>query len=169
MEILDYLTQQFHSGKQYSTINSYRSAISATHIGYGSTPAGQHPLVCRLLQGIFNSRPQSPAIYGFGTLTGFYRLHRVLTALWGSGFENPVQQNSHPIGIVQCRQIFRYPHIESPIQNIQTGRSIVCDSEFNQNKTLRPSSRSHLLKIWGEPQTMPRQMSESLWEQNRAS
>ena len=30
-EILDYLTQQFHSGKQYSTINSYRSALSYAH------------------------------------------------------------------------------------------------------------------------------------------
>ena len=65
MEILDYLTQQFHSGKQYSTINSYRSAISATHIGYGSTPAGQHPLVCRLLQGIFNSGPPKPRYIWF--------------------------------------------------------------------------------------------------------
>ena len=58
--LLDFITEEFKNGKQYSTQNTYRSAISATHVGYSGTPAGQHPLVCRLLQGIFNSRPPMP-------------------------------------------------------------------------------------------------------------
>ena len=58
--LLDFITEEFKNGKQYSTLNTYRSAISATHVGYSGTPAGQHPLVCRLLQGIFNSRPPMP-------------------------------------------------------------------------------------------------------------
>ena len=59
-EVLDFITEEFKKGKQYSTLNTYRSAISATHIGSSGTPAGQHPLVCRLMQGIFNSRPPMP-------------------------------------------------------------------------------------------------------------
>ena len=58
--ILDFITDEFKKGKQHSTLNSYRSAISATHVGFSGTPAGQHPLVNRLLQGIFNSRPPMP-------------------------------------------------------------------------------------------------------------
>ena len=58
--LLDFITEEFKNGKQYSTLNTYRSAISATHVGFSGTPAGQHPLVCRLLQGIFNSRPAMP-------------------------------------------------------------------------------------------------------------
>ena len=58
--LLYFITEEFKNGKQYSTLNTYRSAISATHVGYSGTPASQHPLLCRLLQGIFNSRPPMP-------------------------------------------------------------------------------------------------------------
>ena len=34
--------------KQDSTINIHTSAISATHLGFGGTLAGQYPLVCCL-------------------------------------------------------------------------------------------------------------------------
>ena len=59
-DVLDFITEEFKKGKQYSTLNTYHSAISATHLGFSGTPAGQHPLVCRLMQGIFNSRPPMP-------------------------------------------------------------------------------------------------------------
>ena len=59
-ELLDFLQSEYSVGKQYTTLNSYRSAISATHIGFDGRPAGQHPLICRLMQGVFNSRPPQP-------------------------------------------------------------------------------------------------------------
>ena len=46
--IIEFLTAQFHAGKEYSTINSYRSAISASHLQVDSLAVG----VSRLMHGI---------------------------------------------------------------------------------------------------------------------
>ena len=59
-DVVDFLTSEFQSGKQYSSINSYRAAISNIHEGIDGQPVGKHPIVCRLLQGMFNSRPPTP-------------------------------------------------------------------------------------------------------------
>ena len=59
-QVLEFLTEEFKTGKQYSTINSYRSALSATLAPIDGFLVGQHPLVCKLLQGVFNRRPPAP-------------------------------------------------------------------------------------------------------------
>ena len=59
-QVADFLTCQFNSGKQYSTINSYRSAISNTHPQIEGQPVGKHLIICRLMQGMFNERPSEP-------------------------------------------------------------------------------------------------------------
>ena len=58
--IAEILTHKFNSGKQHSTINSYRSAISNTHPQIDGYPVGKHPIICRLMQGMFNERPSEP-------------------------------------------------------------------------------------------------------------
>ena len=58
--VLNFLTSQFEQGKQYSTLNSYRSALSATLPQIDGKQVGQHPMVIRLLQGMFNQRPPAP-------------------------------------------------------------------------------------------------------------
>ena len=58
--VLSFLTEQFQEGKQYTTLNSYRSALSATLQPIDGKPIGQHPIVCRLLQGMFHQRPPAP-------------------------------------------------------------------------------------------------------------
>ena len=58
--ILDFLYEQFQTGKQYRTINTIRSAISMTHTDVDGSRIGQHPLVCRFLKGVFNCRPPLP-------------------------------------------------------------------------------------------------------------
>ena len=58
--ILEFLTAEFHQGKQYRTINSYRSAISMTHEKIDGVLVGKHPLVSRLLKGVYNQRPPQP-------------------------------------------------------------------------------------------------------------
>lgn len=54
--ILEFLTQEFQQGKQYRTINCYRSAISMTHAPCDSVAIGKHPLISRLMTGIYNNR-----------------------------------------------------------------------------------------------------------------
>ncbi len=58
-EVLDFLTL-FEEGTQYSGLNTARSALSAIIMLPGNTPAGQHPLVCRFLRGVFQERPVLP-------------------------------------------------------------------------------------------------------------
>ena len=60
--MLDYLGHQFEQGLAYRTIDSHHSAISAFHVHdyVDGKPVGQHPQVCALVGGVFNSRPPQP-------------------------------------------------------------------------------------------------------------
>ena len=59
-QILDFLTSQFAEGKQFRTLNSYRSAISMTHPPIDGVVIGKHPLISRFMRGVFNNRPPQP-------------------------------------------------------------------------------------------------------------
>ena len=59
-EILEFLCKQFDTGKQYRTINTFRSAISMTHEEVDGLRVGQHPLVTRFPMGVVNSCPPAP-------------------------------------------------------------------------------------------------------------
>ena len=58
--VLQFLSDLYQSGLEYRTINCYRSTISAYHIHVDNKPIGQHPMVCKLLSGVFNKRPPQP-------------------------------------------------------------------------------------------------------------
>lgn len=58
--VLEFLSSLFSEGLEYSTINGYRSAISAYHERVEGSPIGQHPKICQLLSGVFNKRPPQP-------------------------------------------------------------------------------------------------------------
>ena len=58
--VLDFLALQFHEGKEYRTVNVYRSALSAVLPLIDGHKAGSHPLVCQLLKGVFQLRPPQP-------------------------------------------------------------------------------------------------------------
>ena len=57
---LDFLADLYGEGLQYRSINSVRSAVSMTHNTIEGVPTGQHPLVSRMMRGIYNSRPPEP-------------------------------------------------------------------------------------------------------------
>ena len=58
--VLQFLAEQFDTGLQYRSVNTLRSAISTTHPNIDGMAVGRHPLVSRLLRGMFNLRPPSP-------------------------------------------------------------------------------------------------------------
>ena len=60
--VLNYLASLYDKGAQYRTINLHRSALSATLKPIEGFCVGQHPLVCRLLKGAYNSRPPRPKL-----------------------------------------------------------------------------------------------------------
>lgn len=59
-DVLHFLTELFDQGKQYSTINTYRSAISSTVPHVEGATVGQHSLICKLMNRVFNKRPPEP-------------------------------------------------------------------------------------------------------------
>ena len=54
---LEFLTEE---GLQYRSINTIRSVVSMTHDHIEGNPIGRHPLVSRLLKGVYNSCPPQP-------------------------------------------------------------------------------------------------------------
>ena len=77
--VVNFLAYLFKEGYQYSSINSYRSAISSVHEKVEGHNVGQHPLVTRLLKGIFHDRPPLPRY------SGTWNVQNVLNYLEGLG------------------------------------------------------------------------------------
>lgn len=59
-EVANFLAYLYKEGYQYSSINSYRSAISSVHDRIEGDTVGQHPLITRLIKGVFHARPPLP-------------------------------------------------------------------------------------------------------------
>ncbi len=59
-DIGNFLAGEFDRGLEYRTLNVYRSALSAFHPNIGDTPVGSHPMIKRLMAGVFNGRPPMP-------------------------------------------------------------------------------------------------------------
>ena len=78
--VANFLADQYSEGKQYRTINSYRSALSSTLPVAQSGPIGQTTLVKRLMTGIYNARPPQPRY------SQSWKVSTVLSSLksWGS-------------------------------------------------------------------------------------
>ena len=60
--VLEFLADQFDLGLQYRSLNTLRSAISTSHPQLDNVNVGSHPLVSRLLKGMFNARPPAPRL-----------------------------------------------------------------------------------------------------------
>ena len=55
-EVANFLATLYQEGYQYNLVNAYWSAISSVH-GKVRVVIGQHPIITRLLKGIYNVRP----------------------------------------------------------------------------------------------------------------
>lgn len=64
-QVLEFLGALASQGKAYRTINVYRSMLSSTLQGIEGVKIGKHPLVIRLLKGIYNRTPPTPRYTGF--------------------------------------------------------------------------------------------------------
>ena len=61
VRVANFLASQFESGKQYRTLNVYRSALSSTlPVRADELPIGQSPTVRRVMAGVYNERPPQP-------------------------------------------------------------------------------------------------------------
>ena len=74
--VIEFLTSLFDSGVGYSAINTARSALSTILTSENGLPIGEHPLICRLLKGVFEQRPSIPkhtTIWDVGGLLDYLR------------------------------------------------------------------------------------------------
>ena len=56
----NFLAELFTEGYKCNSLNAYRSIISSVHDKVDGYEVGQHPLVTRLIKGVFNTRPPLP-------------------------------------------------------------------------------------------------------------
>ena len=56
----EFLAEYFHEGVSYSMVNTARSALSSVFPAKEGTLFGKHPLIIRLLRGMFKQRPSLP-------------------------------------------------------------------------------------------------------------
>lgn len=59
-DCINFLARLHHQGAGYSSVNAARSALSAAVSVQGSGPVGDHPLVKRLLRGVYLRAPPTP-------------------------------------------------------------------------------------------------------------
>lgn len=59
-DIVNFLADTYHRGVGYNVVNTARGALSSLGIVVDGCRAGNHPLVNRLLKGVFNLRPSAP-------------------------------------------------------------------------------------------------------------
>ena len=59
---MEFLTDCYHQGKGYTTINTYRSALTTILCSMNDArdSLGSHPLIARLLKGVYILRPLTP-------------------------------------------------------------------------------------------------------------
>lgn len=77
--VLDFLSDLHEEGKAYRSINVSRSMLSATLDKIEGYDVGKHPLVIKLMLGIFNSNPPKPRY------NSFWDIGSVLSYLEGLG------------------------------------------------------------------------------------
>ena len=89
-EVVNFLANLHKEGYQYRSLNSYRSAISSVHERIDGYTVGQHPLITRLMKGVFNDRPPLPRY------TCTWNVQTVLSYIssWGSNDSLSLKQLS---------------------------------------------------------------------------
>ena len=60
MDVANFLADLFEKGASYSAVNTARSALSSYLTLCEDKTVGSHPVVCRLVKGVFEKRPSLP-------------------------------------------------------------------------------------------------------------
>ena len=56
-EVVEFLTQQYHRGLGYESLNTARGALSSLGLTFEGFRVGNHPLIIRFMRGVFALRP----------------------------------------------------------------------------------------------------------------
>ena len=83
-EVANFLATLYQEGYQYNSVNAYRSAISSVHEKFDGVPVGQHPIITRLVKGVFNVGPPIPRY------SSTWDVQKVLNYLDSQGKQTPI-------------------------------------------------------------------------------
>ena len=101
--VVNFLAMHFAAGKEYRTINVYRSAISMTLPKIDGVNVGQHPLVCQVMKGIFQKKPPLPRYSASWDVSKALIYIKSL----GSNESMSLKQLSEKLVLLQCSHISR--------------------------------------------------------------
>ena len=59
-DVANFLAKLFEEGYQYRSLNTCRLATGSVHEKIDGVEVGKHPLIARILKGVFNKRPPRP-------------------------------------------------------------------------------------------------------------
>lgn len=159
-DVANFLTDVFKEGLQYSTVNSYRSALSATLPPIEGFPAGQHPLIVRLLQGMYNSRPPMPGRYSriwrVETVLDYVRSH--LPDNHAGVIHNVfIREASYASSIGVCRPGLRLvvTQCQVHVYAVVRGRSDLPVGRVVQDQTVWPTPFIGYIQVLSGPSPMP--------------
>ncbi len=79
VNVVNFLADLHKQGYKYQSLNAYRSAISSTHERVEGFSVGEHPMVSKLMKGVYHDRPPLPKY----TVT--WNVQTVLTYLESAG------------------------------------------------------------------------------------
>jgi hypothetical protein len=97
-EVVNFLADLFSQDYQYRSLNAYRPAISSVHDKIDGYDIGQHPLVSRLLKGVFHQQPPQPRY----TQTWDVRVVTSYIRSMGANNSLSLQRSTHKLALLMA-------------------------------------------------------------------
>ena len=134
----EFLTGLFEQGLEYSTINGYRSAISAIHPPIDGHSVGKHPIITQIMAGVFNERPPVPKY------TDTWDVAQVLTYLKSKGSNNTMDTKdlTHKLAmLLAVTSASRASELQA--LNIKHMTNIGSQIKFSLNKPIKTTKQGN--------------------------
>ncbi len=114
IDIANFLAELFTEGYKYNSLNAYRSAISSVHEKVEGYEVGHHPLITRLIKGVFNTRPPLPKY------TSTWNVQTVLDHITSMGANNGLSLKELTLKTVMLLSLTR-PSRSADLAQLEVG------------------------------------------------
>ncbi len=113
-DVANFLAELFTEGYKYNSLNAYRSAISSAHEKVEGYEVGHHPLITRLIKGVFNTRPPLPKY------TSTWNVQTVLDHITSRGANNGLSLKELTLKTVMLLSLTR-PSRSADLAQLEVG------------------------------------------------
>jgi hypothetical protein len=141
--VSNFLAHSFDRGREYSTLNGYRAALSAIHPEIDGHKVGQHPMIVKLMRGVFNERAPIPKY------TDTWDVDQVLTKIKSLGGNEEMTMKNLTLKLAMLMALTsacRGSELQKAnLKGMVVGSDEVCFQLLKPTKTSRPGKP--LLKL----------------------